>query len=160
MPCGTLLFQPTKILAWNVPFLSQMPDKPRVATNLASLLEANHVQVVPRKHVSPTRSVPLCRFVQALVVCCGCRLRLRVPLHQATGTQARLLGARDIEYHLSQSSTAPTNARLHHCEPPDTAHQQLHVHHRSFDRLAAFVRLTKPKRLSLCSATNGYCDPL
>ena len=73
---------------WDVPVSSQTPDNPREATNLVSLLATNHTQLFPRKHVSPTRSVPLRRFVQALVVCCGCRLRLRLPLHQATDSGA------------------------------------------------------------------------
>ena len=78
--CGTFQFYRKRLPA------------PSWPTNLVSLMATNHIQLVPRKHVSPTRSVPLRRFVQALVVCYGCRLRLHVPLHQATDTrQVRLV---------------------------------------------------------------------
>ena len=133
-----------------------------------SLLATGHILLVPKRRVFPTRSVPLRRSVQALVVCFGCRLRLRVPLHHATNTHAHLLGARDIECHisehqhslrqdclrldrglrwwcrtvcsLSQSSTAPIISRPASLWNRQTPQKQLHVDHRIFDRLAAFVR--------------------
>ena len=78
--CGTFLFQPTQMpLQSDVVQTSsthcgmfqinrKRQKTHRVATNLVSLLATNHIQFVPRKHVSPTRSVPLRRSFQALVV--------------------------------------------------------------------------------------------
>ena len=97
---------------------------------------------------------------------CGCRFRLRVPVHQATDTQVHSLGARDIECRvfehqhslrrdcsrsdhrlqlwcegvlcsLIQSSTAPKKrSSFITLETPNSTQQQLHVDHRILDRLA------------------------
>ena len=111
MPCGTLLFQQTKIpckardpyflgALWDVSILARTPVNPREATNLVSLSATSHIQFVPKGHVFPAQLVPPRRSVQALLACCGCRFRWHAPLRQATNTQVHSPGARDIEYHV------------------------------------------------------------
>ena len=81
--------------------LSQTPDNTKVTTTLVSLSLGN-------KSISACHEkAHLSNDVRALIVCCGCRLRFRVPLHQATDTKAHLLGARDIECHVSEHQHSP-----------------------------------------------------
>ena len=131
---------------------------------------------VLKKHATPTRSAPVS------VVCCGCRLRVRVLLHQATDTRVRLLDATDIEYHVFEHQHFPGQdcSRLDHrrCLWCERQHA-LSASCRPRIKLSSFIAvetpnpislsvslclfdsaLTKPKRVSLRSATSRYSDPL
>ena len=168
-----------------------MPDNLRVATSLVSLSTTSGIQLAPKRHVSQTRSVLPCRSVQVSVVCCDCRLRLRVLQHLAKGSQMGLLDARDIDSTFSSTNTlfAQTvrvwivstrcsvkdsvfSQPVIHCAPIFSSFITVERHTpRNSNCMSAIASLTvslrlfvnaltKPKRVSLRSATNRYSDPL
>ena len=114
MPCGTLLFQPTRIPCTAIG--SKLPRRTVGCSGLIANARQTqgghelgfsfgnkshyHIQLDLRKHAVPTRSDPPRRSVQVSAVCRGYRLSLRVLLHQATEIQVRLFDARDILYHV------------------------------------------------------------
>ena len=142
MPCGTILFQTTKILCTaNVSnFLRRtvgcarmhMPDTPRWPRDWYLSLENKSQSACLVKHTAQARSVPLRNSVQVSVVC-----RLCVPLHRASDTQERSLDARENEaraneYHvfehrhiLRQDCSRLYHRRLSWCEETACSLSQL-----------------------------------